>query len=138
VKKVQSFQNWLGATWLDAVRFALEKVLEIDPGNLTIQWASPQAMEDAEFWLSVQAQQDAGVPISYSLKAAGIPEALVSEWEKTRKEESEALALLRGRGTSGAAEKAIAIKNEKRSQKRLTDGREVSTNNDERAGAPSE
>ncbi len=78
VKKIEAFQRSFGATWKDALEFAL-RILDID-ATVTVQWAPAQTTGDLEYWQAVIQKQDAGVPVRQTLIEAGYPEALVTAW----------------------------------------------------------
>jgi len=82
VKKINAFQRSFGATWRDALEFALN-ILGIK-AKVTVQWAPAHATSDLEYWQAVQAKQDAGVPIRQTLLEAGYTDAQVTAWGYTK------------------------------------------------------
>ncbi|TQS30036.1 phage portal protein [Microbispora sp. KK1-11] len=81
VKRIGAYQRAFGATWKDALEFAL-RILGFD-AKVTIQWAPAQTTGDLEYWQAVQAKQDAGVPVRQTLLEAGYTDAQVTGWGYT-------------------------------------------------------
>jgi hypothetical protein len=79
IKRVRSLQVLLGATWKEALRFAL-KVLGSDNNTVAVQWSNPQVIDDLQGWQAVNEKIKSGVPRKQALMEAGYSEQEVLAW----------------------------------------------------------
>lgn len=70
VKKVLDRQIMFGGTWREIFSFGC-KVIDIDPGDITVSWVSPQSQDDLEGWDLVQKKIEAGMPLKMALMEHG-------------------------------------------------------------------
>lgn len=87
IKKINARQRSFGATWREAFKFALEKVLGMGEGiEVTVRWAATQLINDFTGWQAVTEKQRSGVPTRQCLIEAGYTEAEVEGWGYTEDE----------------------------------------------------
>lgn len=82
VKKINARQRSLTSTWREAGAFALE-ILGIHDAVINVRWAPPQIQDDLEFWQTVIAKQQAGIPVRQTLLEAGYTETECDSWGYT-------------------------------------------------------
>jgi hypothetical protein len=78
-KKVRNRQISFGATWREAMEFAL-LVAGFEGATVRVQWASPTRVDDLAGWQTIKAKVDAGVPLKQALQEAGYTAEQVNEW----------------------------------------------------------
>lgn len=84
IKKINARQRSFGATWREAFKFALEKILGLgDDIEVTVRWAATQLINDLTGWQAVTEKQRSGVPTRQCLLEAGYTETEVDSWGYT-------------------------------------------------------
>jgi Phage portal protein, SPP1 Gp6-like len=84
IKKINARQRSFGATWREAFKFALGKVLGLGKDiEVTVRWAATQLINDFTGWQAINEKQRAGVPTRQCLLEAGYTEAEVDSWGYT-------------------------------------------------------
>lgn len=84
IKKINARQRSFGATWREAFKFALEKVLGLGGDiEVTVRWAATQLINDLTGWQAISEKQRSGVPTRQCLLEAGYTEAEVDSWGYT-------------------------------------------------------
>ena len=84
IKKINARQRSFGATWREAFKFALSKILNLGEDiEVTIRWAATQLINDFTGWQAINEKQRAGVPTRQCLLEAGYTEAEVDGWGYT-------------------------------------------------------
>lgn len=78
LKKVRDRAQMFGATWNEALEFAL-KVVGID-AMVDTSWVDPQSVDSVDKWAVVAAKIAAGVPVEVALHEAGYPLEEVQLW----------------------------------------------------------
>lgn len=78
-KKVRNRQLSFGATWREAMEFAL-LVAGYEGVTVQVQWASPTRIDDLAGWQTIKAKVEAGVPLRHALQEAGYTAEQVAEW----------------------------------------------------------
>lgn len=82
VKKIRARQRSYGATWREALQFAM-KILGYEDVSVSVQWASLVERGTKDDWDGAISQQKAGVPIRQVLLEMGYTETLVDSWGYT-------------------------------------------------------
>lgn len=87
VKKINARQRSYGATWREAIKFTLEKILGLGENiEVTVRWDATQVINDLTGWQAISEKQRAGVPTRQCLLEAGYTEAEVDLWGYTEAE----------------------------------------------------
>lgn len=84
-KKASLWMMSLRDTHSEALSFAME-ILGRPGAVVTVRWKSPLTVDDLQFWQTVIARQQAGIPVRQTLIEAGYLEALVTAWGYTEKQ----------------------------------------------------
>ena len=117
VKKVRYRQQRFGATYAEALAFAL-KILGFGERKVDVRWTPATATDDLDSWTTAKAKIDAGVPVRQTLLEQGYTAEQVDGWITATGEENLAqrvalyASLARGTKDMGAAVSLNAITSE--------------------------
>lgn len=87
IKRVDYLMLEIGSCLQKAAAHALTLLGVTDP-KVIVTWAPAEATDDTDFWTSVKAKQDAGVPRTVALIESGYLEPQVTKWAESTDEDT--------------------------------------------------
>jgi hypothetical protein len=80
VKKVSKRQRSFGATWSEALSFAIQVVTSRADVDVSVNWVQPASYDDLDFWQAALQRLSVGVPLRQVLTEAGYDPEAIDEW----------------------------------------------------------
>lgn len=90
-KKEADRKRFLLRFWREVYTLALAVVGVGDPGDLTINWAPPEVVNDPDWWATATIRRDHGVPQKAILLEANYTAEQIKTWEDEKDDDAETL-----------------------------------------------